>query len=150
MEQHEEASHRSICCGIQITCSTQCPPMDPHRNMLMLLDPCEQLAKNISKATATSADVIPSTQAPTRLLKQTVPTDQGVKTSKDTLLNPIQTRFGHIEACSILQRYWTRGTRTATSALLPNDKQHKCCEKSCTVSRNTGSHMAGSHTAVPI
>lgn len=67
-------------------------------NMLMLLDPCEQLTRNISKATATAADVIPSVQALTRLLKQTVPTDHGVKTSKDTLMNAIQTRFGHIEA----------------------------------------------------
>lgn len=67
-------------------------------NMLTLLDPCEQLTRNISKATATAADVIPSVQALTRLLKQTVPTDHGVKTSKDTLMNAIQTRFGHIEA----------------------------------------------------
>lgn len=64
-------------------------------NMLTILDPGEQLTRNISKATA--ADVIPSIQALTCLLKQTLPTDQGVKTSKDTLLNAVQSRFGHIE-----------------------------------------------------
>ena len=53
------------------------------KNMLIILDPCEQLTRNISKATASAADVIPSIQALTRLLKQTVPTDHGVKTSKD-------------------------------------------------------------------
>ncbi|KAK0149385.1 Zinc finger BED domain-containing protein 4 [Merluccius polli] len=66
-------------------------------NMLTILDPCEQLSRNISKATATAADVIPSIQALTRLLKQTVPTDHEVKTSKDTLLNAVQSRFGHVE-----------------------------------------------------
>ena len=56
------------------------------KNMLTILDPYEQLTRNISKAKATATDVIPSIQALTRLLKQTVPTDHGVKTSKDTLL----------------------------------------------------------------
>ena len=45
------------------------------QNMLAILDPCEQLTRKISKATATAADVNPSIQALTRLLKQTVPTD---------------------------------------------------------------------------
>lgn len=66
-------------------------------NMLTLLDPCDELTRNISKASATAGDVIPSIQATTRLLKQTVPTDHGVKSSKDTMLKAIQTRFAHID-----------------------------------------------------
>lgn len=67
-------------------------------NMLTLHDPCEELTRNISQATASAGDVIPSIQAITRLLKQTVPTDHGVKTSKDTMLKAIQTRFAHIKS----------------------------------------------------
>ncbi|KAK0153107.1 Zinc finger BED domain-containing protein 4 [Merluccius polli] len=67
-------------------------------NILTILDPCEQLTRNISKATATTADRHdPPIQALTRLLKQTVPTDHGVKTTKETLLKAVQRRFGDIE-----------------------------------------------------
>ena len=66
-------------------------------NMLTILQPCEEMTRNISKATATTADVIPSVQALTRLLKQNVPTDHGVKTTKETLLKAVQRRFGDIE-----------------------------------------------------
>lgn len=54
-------------------------------NMLTLLDPRDELTRNISQASATAGDVIPSIQAITRLLKQTVPTDHEVKISKDTI-----------------------------------------------------------------
>lgn len=66
-------------------------------NMLTLLDPCDKLPRNIRQASATAGDVIPSIQAITHLLKQTVPTDLGVKISKDTILKAIQTRFAHIK-----------------------------------------------------
>lgn len=63
-------------------------------NMPTILDPCEQLTRN-NKATA--ADVIPSIQALMSLLKQTVPIDHGVKTSKDTMLKAVQSPFSHVE-----------------------------------------------------
>ncbi|KAM3843239.1 zinc finger BED domain-containing protein 4-like [Diretmus argenteus] len=66
-------------------------------NILTILEPCERLTKRISKATATTADVIPSVQALTRMLKETVPTDRGVKTTKETLLKAVETRFGDVE-----------------------------------------------------
>uniref|UniRef100_A0A1A7XZU5 HAT C-terminal dimerisation domain-containing protein n=1 Tax=Iconisemion striatum TaxID=60296 RepID=A0A1A7XZU5_9TELE len=66
--------------------------------MLTILDPCEQLTRDISRATATAAGVIPAIQALKRLLTKTVPTDQGVKTSKSTLLDAVTKRFDHIEA----------------------------------------------------
>lgn len=65
-------------------------------NMLTILDPCEQLTRDISSAKATTAVVIPSVEALKRLLKKTATTDQGVKTSKDTLLEAVDKRFGHI------------------------------------------------------
>lgn len=49
-------------------------------NMLTILDPCEQLTKDISKATATAADVIPAIQVLKHLLNKTATTDHGVKT----------------------------------------------------------------------
>lgn len=49
-------------------------------NMLSILDLCEQLTKDISKAKATAVDVIPAIQALKRLLNETAPTDHGVKT----------------------------------------------------------------------
>ena len=54
-------------------------------NMLTILDPCEQLTGNISKAAATAADFILAIQSLTCLLKQSVTTGHGVKTSKETL-----------------------------------------------------------------
>lgn len=65
-------------------------------NLLTILDPCEQLTKDISSATATAADVIPSIEALKRLLNKTVVTDHGIKTSKSTLLQAIEQRFSHI------------------------------------------------------
>ena len=97
--------------------------------MLTILEPCEQMTRNISKATATTADVIPSIQALTRMLKQTVPTDYGVKTSKETLLKAVQTRFGDIEEkplyylSTILDprykdRYFTRASKRQATEML--------------------------------
>lgn len=51
-------------------------------NMLTILDPCEQLSKDISSATATAADVIPFIEALKRLLKKTVATNHGVLTKQ--------------------------------------------------------------------
>ncbi|XP_073710442.1 zinc finger BED domain-containing protein 4-like [Misgurnus anguillicaudatus] len=65
-------------------------------NMMTILDPCEQLTRDISSSTATVADVIPSIVALKRLLNKTVATDHGVKTSKTTLLQAIEQRFSHI------------------------------------------------------
>ena len=65
-------------------------------NILTILDPCEQLTKNMSSAAATAADVIPSIEALKRLLNKTVATDHGIKTSKTTLLQAVKQRFSHI------------------------------------------------------
>lgn len=65
-------------------------------NMLTILDPCEQLTKDISSGTAIAADVIPSIEALKRLLNRTVATGHGIKTSKSTLLQAIEQRFSHI------------------------------------------------------
>ncbi|MEQ2161700.1 hypothetical protein GOODEAATRI_012199 [Goodea atripinnis] len=61
------------------------PTLNAHQwtlveNMLTILDACEQLTRNISKVTATTADLSPSIQALMHLRKQSVPT--GVKKIK--------------------------------------------------------------------
>lgn len=98
-------------------------------NMLTILDPCEQLTKDISSATATAADVIPSIEALKRLLKKTVATDLGVKTSKSTLLQAIEQRFSHIytESLFFLLQSWTLDIRTAILTKQQKGKQQKCC-----------------------
>ena len=65
-------------------------------NILTILEPCEQLTKNMSSATANAADVIPSIEALKRLLNKTVATDHGIKTTKTTLLQAVEQRFRHI------------------------------------------------------
>lgn len=67
-------------------------------NMISLLAPFEELTQQISSSTASTADVIPSIRALTRLLEKTAETDQGVKTSKATLLEAVQKRFSDIES----------------------------------------------------
>lgn len=65
--------------------------------MLAILDPCEQLTRNISSATVTAADKIPSTEVLKRFLNKT---GQGVKTSKEhcvVLYQAIEQQFGHIQ-----------------------------------------------------
>ncbi|KAJ4945978.1 hypothetical protein JOQ06_023656 [Pogonophryne albipinna] len=64
--------------------------------MSSLLTPFEELTQQISSSTASAADVIPSIRALTRLIETTAETDHGVKTSKATLLEAIQRRFGDI------------------------------------------------------
>ena len=65
-------------------------------NMSSLLAPFEELTQQISSSTASAADVIPSIRALTRLLETTAEMDHGGKTSKVTLLEAIQRRFGDI------------------------------------------------------
>lgn len=60
--------------------------------MMTILDPCEQLTRDISSSTATVAYVIPYIEAFKCLLDKTFATDLGVKTSKNTLLKQ---RFSH-------------------------------------------------------
>ncbi|CAL9697568.1 unnamed protein product [Knipowitschia caucasica] len=97
--------------------------------MVTILEPCEQLTRDISKATATAADVIPAIQALKRLLEKAVPTDHGVKTSKSTLLDAIKTRFDRIDAeplylfATILDpryedRYFTAETKEKVKKML--------------------------------
>ncbi|CAL9691328.1 unnamed protein product [Knipowitschia caucasica] len=108
--------------------------LSPHQwslieNMVTILEPCEQLTRDISKATATAADVIPAIQALKRLLEKAVPTDHGVKTSKSTLLDAIKTRFDRIDAeplylfATILDprykdRYFTAETKEKVKKML--------------------------------
>lgn len=91
-------------------------------NMLTILDPCEQLTRDISAATATAADVIPSIEALKCFLNKTIATDMGVKTSKSTLLQAVNQRFDHIHVeplyylATILNprfkdRYFNQGTK---------------------------------------
>ncbi|XDV25728.1 hypothetical protein PO909_029596 [Leuciscus waleckii] len=60
--------------------------------------PFEELTQQISSSTASTADVIPSIRALTRLLEKTAETDHGVKTPKGTLLEAVQKRFCDIES----------------------------------------------------
>ncbi|KAK7886512.1 hypothetical protein WMY93_026133 [Mugilogobius chulae] len=97
--------------------------------MLTILDPCEQLTRDICKATSTTADVIPAVQALKRLLHKPVATDHGVKTSKTTLLESINTRFNHVDdeplyfLATILDprykdRYFTSATKQQAKKLV--------------------------------
>lgn len=66
-------------------------------NMISLLEPFEELTKEISSSSASAADVIPSVMALKRLLGKSVATDHGVKTSKSTLLDAVNKRFADVE-----------------------------------------------------
>ena len=66
-------------------------------NVITLLSPFEVLTREIRKSEASAADVIPSVRALRRLLSKEVDTDHGVKTTKTTLLEAIDTRFSRIE-----------------------------------------------------
>ncbi|KAK0151276.1 Copine-8 [Merluccius polli] len=61
--------------------------------MITLLEPFEQLTKDISSAEATVADVIPGVVSLTRLLTKIDESDQGVKTAKRTLQEAVSDRF---------------------------------------------------------
>uniref|UniRef100_A0A8C5LQ09 BED-type domain-containing protein n=1 Tax=Leptobrachium leishanense TaxID=445787 RepID=A0A8C5LQ09_9ANUR len=62
-------------------------------NILSILAPFEQLTKEISASKASVAEVIPMIAALKRLLGKEVPSDHGVKTAKQTLLDAINKRF---------------------------------------------------------
>lgn len=66
-------------------------------NMLTLLEPFEELTREISESDASAADVIPSLKALIRYMSKTVDSDHGVKTTTSCLLEAVTTRFAHIE-----------------------------------------------------
>lgn len=61
--------------------------------MTTLLAPFEELTREISSHSATTADVIPSVVALKRLLSKAAETDSGVRTAKSTLLEAVNDRF---------------------------------------------------------
>uniref|UniRef100_A0A096M6D6 Uncharacterized protein n=1 Tax=Poecilia formosa TaxID=48698 RepID=A0A096M6D6_POEFO len=72
----------------------QWEPMD---NVLTILAPFDQLIKEISSSTATTADVIPAVTALKWLLERQASTDHGVCTAKVTLLEASVRRLSNIE-----------------------------------------------------
>ncbi|XP_046895358.1 zinc finger BED domain-containing protein 4-like [Hypomesus transpacificus] len=67
-------------------------------NMVTLLEPFEQLTRDMCSATATTAEVIPSVQALKRLLRKETSSDHGVKSSKQTLLEEVNRRFNDLSS----------------------------------------------------
>ncbi|KAL2095534.1 hypothetical protein ACEWY4_007682 [Coilia grayii] len=65
--------------------------------MITLLEPFEQLTRDVSFAEATAADVIPGVVSLTRLLAKTDESDQGVQTAKHTLLEAVSKRFDGVQ-----------------------------------------------------
>ncbi|XP_049925075.1 zinc finger BED domain-containing protein 4-like [Epinephelus moara] len=66
--------------------------------MITLLDPFEQLTRDISSSVATAADVIPGVVSLTRLLtKSDEEQDKGVRTAKRTLLEAVSDRFSCVQ-----------------------------------------------------
>uniref|UniRef100_A0A1A8D420 HAT C-terminal dimerisation domain-containing protein n=1 Tax=Nothobranchius kadleci TaxID=1051664 RepID=A0A1A8D420_NOTKA len=63
----------------------------------LLLEPFEELTKEICSSTASAADVIPSVLVLKRLLAKDAAADHGVKTTKATLLEAVSKRFADIE-----------------------------------------------------
>nr|XP_054604940.1 zinc finger BED domain-containing protein 4-like [Nothobranchius furzeri] len=66
-------------------------------NTAEVLVPLEELTREVSKETATAADVIPAISALRRVLSREQTTDQGVRTMKRTLLEAVETRFAEVE-----------------------------------------------------
>ncbi len=66
-------------------------------NMVSILQPFEELTKEISSLKSSVADVIPSVSALKRLLERESDSDHGVKTSKQTLLEAVVRRFSNID-----------------------------------------------------
>ncbi len=66
--------------------------------MITLLEPFEQLTKDISSAEATAADVIPGVVSLTRLLAKMDESDKGVQTAKYTLLEAVGKRFNGVQS----------------------------------------------------
>lgn len=65
--------------------------------MITLLEPFEQLTRDISCAEATAADVIPGVVSLTRLLAKTDESDKGVQTAKHALLEAVSKRFDGVQ-----------------------------------------------------
>ncbi|XP_049326832.1 zinc finger BED domain-containing protein 4-like [Astyanax mexicanus] len=65
-------------------------------NIVTLLAPFEQLTREICQADALASNVIPSVNALKRLLSKSARSDFGVKTSKNALLEAVNTRFSDI------------------------------------------------------
>nr|XP_023657625.1 zinc finger BED domain-containing protein 4-like [Paramormyrops kingsleyae] len=63
-----------------------------------VLEPFEELTRNISSATSTTADAIPAITVLKRLLSKESSTDSGIKTMKSTLLQAVDRRFSSIES----------------------------------------------------
>ena len=63
-----------------------------------LLEPFEQLTKDISSAEATAADVIPAVMSLTRLLARVDESDKGVQTAKRSLLEAVCNRFNGVQS----------------------------------------------------
>ena len=63
-----------------------------------LLAPFEEITKQISFATSTASEVIPSVVVLKRLLVKETMEDSGIKTMKATLLAAVDTRFQTVEA----------------------------------------------------
>ncbi|XP_041843803.1 zinc finger BED domain-containing protein 4-like [Melanotaenia boesemani] len=66
-------------------------------NLTTLLQPFEELTKEISSSNASAADVIPAVMVLKRLLAKETAAGHGVKTTKDTLLEAVTRRFADIE-----------------------------------------------------
>ncbi|KAL3067487.1 hypothetical protein OYC64_017253 [Pagothenia borchgrevinki] len=62
-----------------------------------VLAPFEELTRDVSRPTASAADVIPAITALKRVLSREKTTDQGVRTMKSTLLEAVETRFAEVE-----------------------------------------------------
>lgn len=62
-----------------------------------MLQPFEELTKEISSSTATAADVIPAITALKQLLEKRADADCGVGTAKTPLLEVVQRCFSNIE-----------------------------------------------------
>lgn len=65
--------------------------------MITLLEPYEQLTRDISSAEATAADVIPGVVSLTRPLAKTDESDKGVQTARHTLLVAVSNRFDGVQ-----------------------------------------------------
>ncbi|XP_016392202.1 zinc finger BED domain-containing protein 4-like isoform X1 [Sinocyclocheilus rhinocerous] len=62
-----------------------------------VLSPFEELTRDVSRETATAADVIPAITVLRRVLSREDDDDQGIKTMKRTLLEAVEKRFADVE-----------------------------------------------------
>ncbi|KAE8296807.1 Zinc finger BED domain-containing protein 4 [Larimichthys crocea] len=100
-------------------------------NTITILAPFEELTKEISTSTASTADVVPCVRALTRLLEKTAETDHGVKTAKSVLLEAVRRRFADIDAQKLYtistmldprykDRYFSEALKPSFHVLLQN------------------------------